>query len=865
MYRLTSDVQNGVWSGQERRQIIGRLWRYGQGRHVIVIDMRAPDTVDEILAAYADGKTMMSDEFLSRQRLVMEHIHNAPEEDHFDISDSPLPMEEYDDDDEDDTRPVVAATKVQSRQRKDGATIPGAKVPLPPVPAQSSKRRKTGDSAKSTTARKRKTTVDSGSSSKKQKSGTKAPESSLPAEHAGARPVAIQAPIAVPSSSKAPQVVVSRPGASQEQTQRRTSPSHALPLSPATVATSEKDEPASIPQPKSQTKPRPKPKPKPKPEAVATSMMATPPAEPIALSRACIPIKHPLRSQSPAILPLSLTPLPASIPIVQRPKTPAGQPSLYEPSSPEPSSTESRSPESRSPEPIMPNAASHGNPRRIWDLPRQKSSTKRNLGQVRPSASRKPTPQAQSTVVFQSLPSEPILHHAEPRSTPLDSAEFGSCSAQPSTWETPTRTQTITEGGLPHPPRTSDPSGVLKRPEVPVPPTQPSAPIHSARLTGLPPTLLLSAYQCIPESDRPLPHSPAAPPPARSSPSVSAVAPLPAPVPAAQNRSTSRTGTSPSCVQHSGSLSKYVDPLIPVTTPALGQGEEEMLQYLNLNYLSDGLSEEELQLQIDLGFGPQVPAKNSPICSHQAARPAPEARAAGPSECRSAAPPPFGAAAASRRSIPASQSSSSSSHHSGSSDSRVGNPIPSTAPSSSTHRPTVRRVIATGEFARAVKARRLEVSDSGGNSPEPRMKPAASSSSQRTPQSATAGDTRSNHGQFAKPHHPQAVHPGSSNVASSSQPLPTPASGGTTSSSLQPPPASSSTSNALKKQGQFAKPRHHQAGVPAAVSEGKRKAIVLQAAEDELEQHTRTLAAGPQSPHRKKHRINLPVTRTDRG
>ncbi|KAG9098672.1 hypothetical protein FRC06_006082 [Ceratobasidium sp. 370] len=64
---------SGVWSGLERMQIIGRLWRFGQMRDVIVIDIVAPGSIDLALAGYANGKIMMSDVFLAAGR----ELHRA--------------------------------------------------------------------------------------------------------------------------------------------------------------------------------------------------------------------------------------------------------------------------------------------------------------------------------------------------------------------------------------------------------------------------------------------------------------------------------------------------------------------------------------------------------------------------------------------------------------------------------------------------------------------------------------------------------------------------------------------------------------------------------------------------------------------
>ncbi|KAG9102129.1 hypothetical protein FS749_015712 [Ceratobasidium sp. UAMH 11750] len=61
---------SGVWSGLERAQIIGRAWRYGQLRDVVVLDIIAPGTIDLALAGYANGKTMMLDSFLAAKQAL---------------------------------------------------------------------------------------------------------------------------------------------------------------------------------------------------------------------------------------------------------------------------------------------------------------------------------------------------------------------------------------------------------------------------------------------------------------------------------------------------------------------------------------------------------------------------------------------------------------------------------------------------------------------------------------------------------------------------------------------------------------------------------------------------------------------------
>ncbi|QRW12372.1 Helicase conserved C-terminal domain [Ceratobasidium sp. AG-Ba] len=57
-----------VWSGQEKKQIIGRAWRLGQTEEVIVLDIHAPRGPDLALAGYAGSKCALSAQFLRSER-----------------------------------------------------------------------------------------------------------------------------------------------------------------------------------------------------------------------------------------------------------------------------------------------------------------------------------------------------------------------------------------------------------------------------------------------------------------------------------------------------------------------------------------------------------------------------------------------------------------------------------------------------------------------------------------------------------------------------------------------------------------------------------------------------------------------------
>ncbi|QRW03486.1 Helicase conserved C-terminal domain [Ceratobasidium sp. AG-Ba] len=61
-----------LWSGLEKRQLIGRLWRFGQENQVIIIDIITADGPDLVLAGYAGSKTAMSDVFLRVEKELYE-------------------------------------------------------------------------------------------------------------------------------------------------------------------------------------------------------------------------------------------------------------------------------------------------------------------------------------------------------------------------------------------------------------------------------------------------------------------------------------------------------------------------------------------------------------------------------------------------------------------------------------------------------------------------------------------------------------------------------------------------------------------------------------------------------------------------
>ncbi|QRW14226.1 SNF2 family amino-terminal protein [Ceratobasidium sp. AG-Ba] len=65
-----------VWSGQEKKQIIGQAWRLGQTKEVIVLDIHAPCGPDLALAGYAGSKCALSAQFLRSERELYE-VHQV--------------------------------------------------------------------------------------------------------------------------------------------------------------------------------------------------------------------------------------------------------------------------------------------------------------------------------------------------------------------------------------------------------------------------------------------------------------------------------------------------------------------------------------------------------------------------------------------------------------------------------------------------------------------------------------------------------------------------------------------------------------------------------------------------------------------
>ncbi|KAG8772171.1 hypothetical protein FRC12_003219 [Ceratobasidium sp. 428] len=144
-----------LWSGLEKRQLMGRLWRLGQLNHVIILDIIAPGGPDLALAGYAGSKIALAESFLQEERQLYE-AHR--------ISDAVRRDAERESESEDESVdvplagvPQVQKTSAQPRKRKavaleagdegaagghsQGVSQPGPSAPL------ANKRARTGESS----------------------------------------------------------------------------------------------------------------------------------------------------------------------------------------------------------------------------------------------------------------------------------------------------------------------------------------------------------------------------------------------------------------------------------------------------------------------------------------------------------------------------------------------------------------------------------------------------------------------------------------------------------------------------------------------------------------------------------------------
>lgn len=107
-----------MWSGQEKKQIIGRAWRFGQMVEVMVVDIIAPRGLDLAIAGYAGGKTVLSSSFLRSER-ELHQAHAAFEAMEFESEPEESDVEELPAD-----LPAAKKSKVVERKRKATAVNP---------------------------------------------------------------------------------------------------------------------------------------------------------------------------------------------------------------------------------------------------------------------------------------------------------------------------------------------------------------------------------------------------------------------------------------------------------------------------------------------------------------------------------------------------------------------------------------------------------------------------------------------------------------------------------------------------------------------------------------------------------------------
>jgi hypothetical protein len=96
--------KSGLWSGQETKQTIGRVWRHGQIDPVVVYHVIAPNSVDEVLLGYANGKTLQMERFMLKNGLANKCF--------------PEPLKDTSDEcDEEDSPPALPAAKSRVKRR----------------------------------------------------------------------------------------------------------------------------------------------------------------------------------------------------------------------------------------------------------------------------------------------------------------------------------------------------------------------------------------------------------------------------------------------------------------------------------------------------------------------------------------------------------------------------------------------------------------------------------------------------------------------------------------------------------------------------------------------------------------------------
>ncbi|QRV78910.1 ATP-dependent DNA helicase [Ceratobasidium sp. AG-Ba] len=108
-----------VWSGLEKMQIIGRLWRFGQLDEVIVFMIVAQGGADLPLAGYAGGKSAMAAVFLGPEKRLYEAklVSDSLKRDQEKGADG----SESQDEDEDDDLPLAGLLKVKRSHVKPRA------------------------------------------------------------------------------------------------------------------------------------------------------------------------------------------------------------------------------------------------------------------------------------------------------------------------------------------------------------------------------------------------------------------------------------------------------------------------------------------------------------------------------------------------------------------------------------------------------------------------------------------------------------------------------------------------------------------------------------------------------------------------
>ncbi|KAG9120196.1 hypothetical protein FRC07_004399 [Ceratobasidium sp. 392] len=145
------------WSALDKDQISGRLFRHGQTRQVVVVDLVAPGSIDLPMAGYANSKALMSRFFLSSQQ----RLHTVQQ--CLELAALEGEQSYQEDDRVDDLVGPSGPSKIAPRRRKSRGEEQESDHSPPPAKRP---RQRGGSSGKSSGSKRAKTTAPAGVSGK---------------------------------------------------------------------------------------------------------------------------------------------------------------------------------------------------------------------------------------------------------------------------------------------------------------------------------------------------------------------------------------------------------------------------------------------------------------------------------------------------------------------------------------------------------------------------------------------------------------------------------------------------------------------------------------------------------------------------